>query len=108
MLGEELEVPVRGDGAPPVQPAGSRRGGGRRLGVTLLAVLGTVVVGVVLGILIIRLVSPTTPAAQAPPSQPSSSSQAPRIEEALPRSGIVAGAGGIGNIYELRTGFSKN
>src|SRR5206468_3536634 len=54
------------------------------------------------------LISPTSPAAEAPPSQPPSSSQAPRIQEALPRSGIIAGGGGIGNIYELRTGFSKN
>jgi hypothetical protein len=101
-------MPVRVDGAdasvqaPPPQPRRHRR--------LLLTVLVVVVVGVGLGLLIVRAITPAAPGAQPAPDpaeQGSQGSRGPRIGEPLPRSGIVAGGGGIDHIYELRTGFSK-
>ena len=74
------------------------------LGAAVAVVVATVV-GVVVGAMIVRA---TTPSTSAPaPADPAPSGQAPRVVEALPRSGIVAGGGGVSNVYELRTGYPK-
>lgn len=96
-------MPVRVDGAtaPPQTP--SPRSRGNSVFVVVVAVLVAIVVGVLVGVVIVRAV--TTPSA-GPTTAPTSST-APKVVEALPRSGIVAGGGGISTIYELRTGYPK-
>lgn len=96
-------MPVRVDGA--TAPAGTSPSPGRKHSVVIvaLAVLAAAVVGILAGALFLR---PTAPDA-APTPPPAESSRAPRVVEALPRSGIVAGSGGVSNVYELRTGYAK-
>lgn len=99
-------MPVRVDGAsaPPKIP--SPRGRGTSVGVVVAAVVVAVVVGVLVGVVIVRAVSsPTAPPTPAPTDSPDST--APKVVEALPRSGVVAGGGGVSNVYELRTGYPK-
>lgn len=107
-------MPVRVDGATATSPAGTppRSGGGGRglLVAVAVAVVVAVVIGIVVGALVVR--SGGSPTPQADPLPPGNSaavpsSQAPRVVEALPRSEIVAGDGGISNVFELRTGYGK-
>ncbi|MDN5764030.1 MAG: hypothetical protein L0H41_17175 [Microlunatus sp.] len=105
-------MPVRVDGATAPSETSTPRGGRNgRLAIIVLAVLVATVVGVVVGSLIVRATGSATPSDPAPPppgqGPSTSSTQAPRVVEALPRSGVEAGGGGISNIYELRTGFPK-
>ncbi len=57
-----------------------------------------VITGVLVGVLVGRGRSEPTPTAT---SQPTSD----QLPEALPRSAIVAGGGGLGRVFELRTGY---
>ena len=94
-------MPVRVDGAAAPAQTPSQRGRGNSLVVVVVAVLVAAVVGVGAGVLIMRASStPTTGTSTA-------ASRAPEVVEALPRSGIVAGGGGVSNVYELRTGYPK-
>jgi hypothetical protein len=70
--------------------------------VVVVAVLVAAVVGVVAGVLIMRASSPTPTTGTS-----TAGSRAPEVVEALPRSAIVAGGGGVSNVYELRTGYPK-
>lgn len=65
-----------------------------------MAVLTATVAGFVVGMLIVR-------ATVQPPGDSAPASQAPRVVQALPRSGVVAGGGGLGRIHELRIGYPK-
>ena len=65
-----------------------------------MAVLAATVAGLVVGMLIVR-------ANVQPPGDSAPGSQAPRVVEPLPRSGVVAGGGGLGRIHELRIGYPK-
>ena len=94
-------MPVRIDGAAATvgTPTPGRKHGAV---IVVLAALAAAVVGILVGALILR---PSAPDVAQPP--PAESSRAPRVVEALPRSGIVAGSGGVSNVYELRTGYPK-
>lgn len=96
-------MPVRVDGAtaPPQTP--SPHGRGNSVVYVMAAVVVAAVVGVLVGVLIVR--AATTPSAT--PTTASTTGTAPKVVEALPRSSIVAGGGGVSNVYELRTGYPK-
>ena len=101
-------MPVRVDGAPAPPQTPSPRGRGTSVAVVVAAVLAAAVVGVLVGVLIVRAAtSPSTAPTTAPPTTAATSSTAPKVVEALPRSGLVAGGGGVSTIYELRTGYPK-
>ena len=105
-------MPVRVDHPvlPASDPARRSSGGPSRL-IVVLAVLAATVAGVALGAVIVRGLGPSSdpvaPPGPAPSGQVPSGSEPPRVVGPLPRSGIVAGGGGVDNIYELRTGYPK-
>lgn len=76
------------------------------------AIAAAVVVAVIVGALVGRCSAGSTagPVTSAPP--PPGTSPPPAVEPsqatALPRSTVVAGSGGIGRIFEMQTGFTKD
>lgn len=101
-------MPVRVDGAPAPPQTPSPRGHGNSVAVVVAAVLAAAVIGVLVGVLIVRAAtSPSAVPTTAPPTTAATGSTAPKVVEALPRSGVVAGGGGVSTIYELRTGYPK-
>lgn len=105
-------MPVRVDN-PVVPPSGPGQRSGRagRLGLVLALVAATIA-GLVLGVVIVRATSqPDVGSAPTNAGIPDVSnpavSRAPRVVEALPRSAIVAGGGGVDRIHELPIGYAK-
>lgn len=92
-------MPVRVDGAPAAPAESSSPRGVNTVVVVVGAVIAAAVIGILVGVLIVR---PGAGPSTTPPAD-----QPPAVVEALPRSSIVAGGGGLSNVYELPTGYPK-